>query len=488
MASPEETVEGTARDALLRARQGAGKLILKAGAKLGAALIAAGWRVATSPIRTAIENRKIGGEISEKALQATGEDIHQISLDNESLKAVGKSLRQSGITYAIEKGNDGTYFLHFQGKDTDHVEHAVRRAFDRIGLELNLDKPDETTPELGDKDEIPWAQELPSLNADDTPTGEIPAISADDTPTGEIPAVGPEPRVPDGSQRDQSTSRASDAARPLMPTGPQASDAMTTIAVTPPEWDPNAELAAESLDKLGVPYIQDHQNGKTTFTVPEDCGAAATQCIDAIGPSIEQVMTRTQTETPNRGATDTPNGPTDAIPAADAIPSAGQPTMPQTTDAPDEMVQPDHDYFPPTADQTNPLPFPTAGLSTDAQPPQTGAPDWLPDLQFPIEPVPQQPAAGQPAPDVVQPVQSAAQTDRRTTSPAADGTERRPGRTPAKERRDTGKGKPERGRKAKKTRKDFLDALKQKENKIRGQQGRGTHQRTRGTRPRGDKR
>ncbi|RSX51278.1 PcfB family protein [Bifidobacterium callimiconis] len=504
----EENVEGTAKDTLLRAGQGTGKLILKAGAKLAAALIGAGWRVTTAPIRNAIAEHNIGGEISEKQLQATGEDIHQISLDNESLKAVGKSLRQSGITYAIEKGNDGQYFLHFQGKDADHVEHAVRRAFDKLGLELDLDKPGETTPEL----EEPT---FGTLDADDTPTGELPAISADDTPTGEIPTVTPEPRIPTPEQREEIATRAADAARPLMPTGPATDDAMTTISIEKPaEWDPNAELLADSLDKLGIPYIENHQGDTTTFTMPSDCVDAAMQCSAAIDPAIKQVLAQEQTETPDRSNPDAPTAKeTPAASQTEPAPTPGQPAAPQPTDtaaAPQQpaAAQPTEGTPAPditTATEQAPaqenlppdLPFPeqtTAGQPTDMGTPQTDTPEWVPpDLHFP-EQTPafdpfaaaaQQVDLSKRVPDEI-PQQSAPtpQAGRQTTP---DGTKPQAS-TPAKERRDTGKGKPERGRKAKKTKKDFLDALKQKEGKIRGQQGRRSHQRTRGARPRSDKR
>ncbi|OXN00612.1 PcfB family protein [Bifidobacterium vansinderenii] len=483
----EENVEGTAKDTLLRAGQGTGKLILKAGAKLAAALIGAGWRVTTAPIRNAIAEHNIGGEISEKQLQATGEDIHQISLDNESLKAVGKSLRQSGITYAIEKGNDGQYFLHFQGKDADHVEHAVRRAFDKLGLDLDLDKPAETTPEL----EEPT---FGTIGADDTPTGEIPAIGADDTPTGEIPTVTPEPRTPTPEQREEIATRAADAARPLMPTGPATDDAMTTISIEKPTgWDPNAELLADSLDKLGIPYIENHQGDTTTFTMPSDCVDAAMQCSAAIDPALKQVMAQEQTETPDRSNPDAPTARETPIetPAAgqtEPAPTPGQPAAPQPTDTAAAPQQPA------AAQPTEGTPAPDITTTAEQTPAQENLPS---DLPFP-EQTTQQAPAFDPFASAAQKVDLSRLMQDETPSQAGptpqagrqatpDGTKPQAA-TPAKERRDTGKGKPERGRKTKKTKKDFLDALKQKEGKIRGQQGRRSHQRTRGARPRSDKR
>lgn len=140
----EEAIEGQVRNTFMGLAQQGGRLVLQASGVLAKKLIsAAGWSVQAPVSKAAAKTKeKIqSGQMSEKRLQKLhGADLHEIKLDDESLKEVGRSLRKSGVDYAVEKTSEG-YYLHFQGKDTDHVQHAVSRAFEQIGLTF---EPQET--------------------------------------------------------------------------------------------------------------------------------------------------------------------------------------------------------------------------------------------------------------------------------------------------------------------------------------------------------
>lgn len=133
----EEAIEGQARSAAMSLMQQGGHLVLQVSGSLATKLVsAAGWSVQAPASKVAAKAKeKIhSGQMSEKRLQKLHDaDLHEIKLDDESLKEVGRSLRKSGVDYAVEKSDDG-YYLHFQGKDTDHVQHAVNRAFESVGL------------------------------------------------------------------------------------------------------------------------------------------------------------------------------------------------------------------------------------------------------------------------------------------------------------------------------------------------------------------
>lgn len=124
-------ITGGARLAL-RIPKSAFLALLRSGAKL----IKAGAHAAGE----AVKNRIDSGEMSEKRLQRKkGGDLHELQLDDSTMRGVQRSLGEAGIDYHLERTNDGQYFVHFAGKDEDHIRHAVHRAFRNMGMDVTDD-------------------------------------------------------------------------------------------------------------------------------------------------------------------------------------------------------------------------------------------------------------------------------------------------------------------------------------------------------------
>ncbi|OZG60715.1 MULTISPECIES: PcfB family protein [Bifidobacterium] len=183
----EEMVESQVKDIGIRIIESGASLIVRVGADSAKGFAAAGWRIVTGGagmITDAIRHQMETGKVSEARLQSMGKDVHDILLPDESLKEVTKSLRKAGITYSVETTGQGSYYLHFQGKDQDHLLHAVNRAFEQVGLTLTTEMttpdrsitataPSETTaPERGlPEKQVDKQSSEPEHRAESQPTG-----------------------------------------------------------------------------------------------------------------------------------------------------------------------------------------------------------------------------------------------------------------------------------------------------------------------------
>jgi hypothetical protein len=224
------------------AQQGA-QLVLRSSATLAKALISSGGWAIKAPIAAAAHHAKNQidtGKMSEKRLQkVTGADLHEIKLDPKSIKEVDRSLAKAGVSYAVEQSGD-SYFLHFQGKDTDHVEHAVSRAFESIGLTFD-----------------------PQQTRDTEPTGKR------------------------GYKPDPAEKEARGRAAQLLPEDSRTVSPDTQLVFNTVEWDPQGEIITNNLEKLNIPYSQSEGPGsmQQTFTFPQDYAPAVTGFIDAYSDS-----------------------------------------------------------------------------------------------------------------------------------------------------------------------------------------------------------
>lgn len=221
----------------------AARLTVRVSGRLAEQLArAGGWTIIKGA--GALKDRIDSGYMSESRLQkVTDGDIHELRLDIQSLHAVSRSLKHAGLDYAIEHdGND--HYLHFRGRDLDHVQHAVSRAFRSIGLDLDPD-----------------------------------VITVQRT----APDGGPEAR------------QALEQAGRHMPTHDGKADQSEpfTMIFNTVEWDRGAEIISNNLDHLHVPYTQDPGPGEEqqSFTFDVSYVPAVRSFIDSYAEKVEHFST-----------------------------------------------------------------------------------------------------------------------------------------------------------------------------------------------------
>ena len=143
----EERLEDTGRQIAMSAARAGGGLALRVSEQTaGWFLRYAGRRL--DALRGLIRRGRDTGRMSERRLQhVAGGDLHTIELRPSQIRKVTASLHKAGVRYAVERG-EAVSWIHFEGRDLDHVTHAVRRALNEVGIELRVDntQPKHTTP------------------------------------------------------------------------------------------------------------------------------------------------------------------------------------------------------------------------------------------------------------------------------------------------------------------------------------------------------
>lgn len=143
----EERLEDIGRQIAMSAARAGGGIVLRVSERT------AGWFLRYTGRRLdtllgLIRHGRDTGRMSERRLQhVSGGDLHTIELRPSQVRKVTASLRKAGVRYAVERGETASW-IHFEGRDLDHVTHAVRRALDEVGIELHIDstQPEHTTP------------------------------------------------------------------------------------------------------------------------------------------------------------------------------------------------------------------------------------------------------------------------------------------------------------------------------------------------------
>ena len=109
----EEQAEQMIMNGVIQIIENGARLTCRTGACVAGKAVKAGFHVVgkgTSMLTGAVKDRLDTGAVSERKLQASGQDIHVQELDIESLKEVAKSLRKAGITYHVEASPEGRTF------------------------------------------------------------------------------------------------------------------------------------------------------------------------------------------------------------------------------------------------------------------------------------------------------------------------------------------------------------------------------------------
>ena len=172
----EEQAEEKIQNAVQTIITGGAKLMLRIPKGVAMALLRSGMKLTKTGVRAAgeaVKNKIDSGEMSEKRLQRKKDgDLHELQLDDSTMREVQHSLRKSGIDYHLERTDQGQFILHFAGKDEDHVRHAVQRAFKGMGLDV---ADDDFTVEQTEQQERTTEQ---TRNEPETPARETPVEPA----------------------------------------------------------------------------------------------------------------------------------------------------------------------------------------------------------------------------------------------------------------------------------------------------------------------
>lgn len=136
----EEQAEEKIQNVVQTIITGGARLMLRIPKGVAMALLRSGMKLAKTGVHAAGAAVKDGidsGEMSEKRLQRKKDgDLHELQLDDSTMREVQRSLKTAGIDYHLERADQGQFILHFAGRDEDHVRHAVQRAFKNMGLDV----------------------------------------------------------------------------------------------------------------------------------------------------------------------------------------------------------------------------------------------------------------------------------------------------------------------------------------------------------------
>ena len=172
----EEQAEEKIQNAVQTIITGGAKLMLRIPKGVAMAMLRSGMKLAKTGVHAAgaaVKDRIDSGEMSEKRLQRKKDgDLHELQLDDSTMREVQRSLKQAGIDYHLERADQGQFILHFAGRDEDHVRHAVQRAFKNMGLDI---ADEDFTVEQTEQQERTTEQ---TRNEPETPTRETPVEPA----------------------------------------------------------------------------------------------------------------------------------------------------------------------------------------------------------------------------------------------------------------------------------------------------------------------
>ena len=136
----EEQAEEKIQNAVQTIITGGAKLMLRIPKGVAMALLRSGMKLTKTGVHAAgeaVKNKIDSGEMSEKRLQKKKDgDLHELQLDDSTMREVQHSLKTAGIDYHLERADQGQFILHFAGRDEDHIRAAVQRAFRNMGLDI----------------------------------------------------------------------------------------------------------------------------------------------------------------------------------------------------------------------------------------------------------------------------------------------------------------------------------------------------------------
>ncbi|MBW3079037.1 MULTISPECIES: DUF3801 domain-containing protein [Bifidobacterium] len=243
----EERLEDTGRQIAMGVSRAGGGFALRVGEKTAGWFLRLGGR-GLSAMRGVIRRGRDTGRMSEKRLQRlAGGDVHAVELERHQARAVARSLRRAGVRYSVERDGQSTW-IHFEGRDLDHVTHAVRRALQDVGYELRIDGR-QPAERRGSENTQP--QQATELDRDE-PQEPAPAEPERSSPTHRDAAQS-ESRVPTATaeQRDEASPEvaAEQSTQPI----PDDGQPPQSPAVSPLTAHGETETVADETNRRTVP-------------------------------------------------------------------------------------------------------------------------------------------------------------------------------------------------------------------------------------------
>ena len=115
----EEQAEEKIQNAVQTIITGGAKLMLRIPKGVAMALLRSGMKLTKTGVHAAgeaVKNKIDSGEMSEKRLQRKKDgDLHELQLDDSTMREVQHSLKTAGIDYHLERTDQGQFILHFAG-------------------------------------------------------------------------------------------------------------------------------------------------------------------------------------------------------------------------------------------------------------------------------------------------------------------------------------------------------------------------------------
>ena len=93
-----------------------------------------------------IDARRNSGQMDVKRLYRVSDgELNQTEISNEKLASIVEKMKDQGINFAVEKGTNGKNYLHFRGKDKEHVHHILNQSIEELGLKYEDQLPPDVT-------------------------------------------------------------------------------------------------------------------------------------------------------------------------------------------------------------------------------------------------------------------------------------------------------------------------------------------------------
>ncbi len=136
-----DTASDEAKQVAVRTSGAGARAAFHVGVKLmgsGAGALVSGAHALLDAAKASLHEQRTTGKISVRDFGRTITGAREVvDIDDQAVaRELETTLKRYGVTFAIERGTDGTRTFHVQGKDVQVVEHALSVASERIDQKI----------------------------------------------------------------------------------------------------------------------------------------------------------------------------------------------------------------------------------------------------------------------------------------------------------------------------------------------------------------